>query len=100
MRRSVQIAIAGVFVVLFLYPVASAVPNRTLAIGALGLLFVAVLGLVLKALHSSEEQSGSTWDMIPRWQYDGRHVEMGGATRTEQERAIQEIQEEAQERET
>jgi hypothetical protein len=100
MHHSVRIAVAGILVVIFLAPLATAVSDRTLAIGAIGLLIVAVFALVLNSVQSSEEQSGSTWDLIPRWQYEGRHVEMGGATRTEQERAIQEIQEEAEGQDT
>jgi hypothetical protein len=98
MRRTVRIAVAGIFVVLFLIPFVYALPDRTLAIAAIGLVVVAVFGLVLNAVQSAGERSGSSWDLIPRWQYEGRHVEMGGATRSEQERAIEEIRKEAEDR--
>jgi hypothetical protein len=41
--------------------------------------------------------SGSIWDLIPAWQYDGRHVESGGQTRDEQERALEDVQRQAEE---
>jgi hypothetical protein len=99
MRRRTRIALAGAFVVLFLLPMAVTLPDRTLAIVTIAVLVLAVFGLVLDAVRSTDEGSGSSWDLIPRWQYEGRHVEMGGATRSEQERAIEEIQEAAEERE-
>ena len=34
-------------------------------------------------------------DAVPRWQYAGRHVESGGITRDGQERALEEIKEQA-----
>ncbi|ARS91740.1 hypothetical protein B1756_07990 [Natrarchaeobaculum aegyptiacum] len=40
---------------------------------------------------------GSVWNAIPSWQYEGRHVESGGLTRSEQERALRDIQEQADE---
>ena len=39
----------------------------------------------------------NVWNAIPPWQYDGRHVESGGLTRGEQERALHEIQRQADE---
>ena len=43
------------------------------------------------------DHDGTVWDLIPFWQYEGRHVESGGLARNEQERAIAEVQEEAAE---
>jgi hypothetical protein len=43
--------------------------------------------------------ASTVWDAIPSWQYDGRHVESGGFTLDEQERALDEIQETAAEME-
>ena len=37
------------------------------------------------------------WNAIPSWQYDGRHVESGGLTRSEQESALRDIQRQADE---
>lgn len=44
------------------------------------------------------ENDGQTrsWDIIPNWQYTGRHVETGGMTVDEQERALEEIQTQAE----
>lgn len=43
------------------------------------------------------DRDGSVWNAIPSWQYEGRHVESGGLTRGEQERALRDIQEQAEE---
>ncbi|ELY90688.1 hypothetical protein C483_11526 [Natrialba hulunbeirensis JCM 10989] len=41
--------------------------------------------------------NSSVWDAIPAWQYEGRHVESGGLARSEQEKALQDIQQQAAE---
>ena len=69
----------------------------------LGVAVGGTLALVLIALalwHSSstdDEDDTDVWNAIPSWQYSGRHVESGGLTRDEQERALRDIQEEATE---
>lgn len=86
----------------------TAVVDPLLAGGALVIL--AVLGVVL-LLSSSGSTSGTNgddeggdtdgesdvWDAIPSWQYEGRHVESGGLARGEQEQALQDIQQRADE---
>jgi hypothetical protein len=62
--------------------------------------FAIGLGIVLlwrlsRRQSEDGDSSDSVWHAIPRWQYDGRHVESGGLTRDEQEQALQEMQEEA-----
>ena len=47
---------------------------------------------------SADDGSDSVWNAIPDRQYDGRHAESGGLTRGEQEQAITEIHEEAEQR--
>lgn len=44
------------------------------------------------------DERGSVWDAIPRWQYDGLHVESGGLTRSEQEAALADVERQAAER--
>jgi hypothetical protein len=55
----------------------------------------------LRSRGSSDEEGdgdrGVIWDAIPSWQYRGRHVDSGGATRDEQERALGEVQRHAEE---
>ncbi|SFR33381.1 hypothetical protein [Halogeometricum limi] len=53
----------------------------------------------LRALFATERSGDSVWDAIPRWQYDGRHVESGGLTRSEQEDALADVQRQAEARE-
>lgn len=66
-----------------------------------------LLGLVLAALvvvllyrrrGARDDGDASSWESIPRWQYDGRFAEAGGLTRDEQERAIERVQEDASRR--
>lgn len=67
----------------------------SLVLGGL-LLFAAVAAGVVRYRNGAGERSGgSVWDAIPGWQYTGRHVELGGLTRDEQEQALREVQEEA-----
>ncbi|ADD05607.1 uncharacterized protein Nmag_2037 [Natrialba magadii ATCC 43099] len=44
-----------------------------------------------------DESDSSVWNAIPSWQYEGRHVESGGLARSEQEKALQDIQQQAAE---
>lgn len=43
------------------------------------------------------KDGSDVWNAIPPWQYEGRHVESGGLARGEQERALQDIQRQADE---
>ncbi|NHN58699.1 MULTISPECIES: hypothetical protein [Halorussus] len=44
----------------------------------------------------SGADDGSVWDAIPSWQYTGLHVESGGFTRDEQERALGDVRRRAE----
>lgn len=43
------------------------------------------------------DADGTVWDAIPSWQYTGLHVESGGFTRDEQERALGDVRRQADE---
>ncbi|WP_290811313.1 hypothetical protein [Halovivax sp.] len=45
---------------------------------------------------AEDGESATVWDAIPRWQYGGRHVESGGTSRDEQERALEEVEAQAE----
>lgn len=47
-------------------------------------------------VETTADDRSSVWNAIPPWQYDGRHVESGGTTREEQERAGETIKREAE----
>lgn len=64
---------------------------------AVSVLLAAALALALRS-SAGPDEAGSVWDAIPSWQYAGRHVESGGLTRDEQERALRDVQREAEER--
>ncbi|ELZ30989.1 hypothetical protein C474_11021 [Halogeometricum pallidum JCM 14848] len=51
----------------------------------------------LRAFVSSDRERDSVWNVIPRWQYDGLHVESGGIARGEQEKALDDIERQADE---
>ena len=46
--------------------------------------------------EADAEGDGTVWDAIPSWQYGGLHVESGGTTRDEQERALGDVQRQAE----
>lgn len=60
-------------------------------------LLVAFTTRVRTAEGGDDQPDHSVWDVIPSWQYTGRHVESGGLSREEQERALREVQDEADE---
>lgn len=84
-------------VVLLLAPViaapASLLPPVAAVLAVVGLSVVIYVRVV-----GGDEAGGSVWNAIPRRQYDGRHAESGGLARGEQEAAIEEIQQDAAER--
>jgi len=85
-------------VLLLLAPViaapASLVPPLIAMLAVVGLSIL----LYSRVAGSDDERGGSVWNAIPRRQYDGRHVESGGLARGEQEQALEEIQQDAAER--
>jgi len=85
-------------VLLLLAPVIAAPASLLPPVAAL----LAVVGfsvlLYVRVSSSDDEDGGSVWNAIPRRQYDGRHAESGGLARGEQEAAIEEIQQDAAER--
>ncbi|WP_128478372.1 hypothetical protein [Halorussus pelagicus] len=56
-----------------------------------------LLGWLRFGESSDGDSGGTVWDAIPSWQYRGRHVDSGGVTRDEQERALGEVQRHAEE---
>ncbi|SDM84306.1 hypothetical protein SAMN04487949_2774 [Halogranum gelatinilyticum] len=71
----------------------------TLVVDAVIALLVATAVVARHRDGDSEDDTDdgdSVWDLIPDWQYDGRHVESGGLSRGEQEKALREMQERAE----
>lgn len=93
---------AMVLLVLFLLGGGSLVWITAISYGTLFFVLVGVIisGLVVSRLRSADTDgdSNSVWDAIPSRQYDGRHAESGGLSRGEQEQALQEIQQDAEQR--
>jgi hypothetical protein len=97
--------LTGVAVAVLLLPPVVGVSNLTplplwatpVVVAVVGLL-VAVAVLVRHRDADTDEGRGgdSVWDIIPDWQYDGRHVESGGLSRGEQEKALHDLQERAE----
>lgn len=93
------VLLLGPIVVPLLVPVIDGV-ERLFPLAA-GLSVAVVLAVILywQLTGDSDSDKGSIWNAIPRRQYNGRHAESGGLARDEQEAAIEEIQEQAAERE-
>lgn len=93
------VLLLGPIVVPLLVPVIDGV-ERLFPLAA-GLSVAVVLAVILywQLTGDSDSDKGSIWNTIPRRQYNGRHAESGGLARDEQEAAIEEIQEQAAERE-
>lgn len=78
--------------------------GRPVTLGILALAAVFFLVVVVSGARSQQSEEASdrdadqdVWRMIPDWQYTGRHVESGGLSRDDQERALADIQERAEE---
>lgn len=100
--RSASAGVAVVAVVLVGSSVLarSSVVDPFVAVGTSVVL--AGLGIVLLWRRSSApdgdaDEGSDVWDAIPSWQYEGRHVESGGLARGEQEQALQDVQDRADE---
>jgi hypothetical protein len=51
----------------------------------------------LRAFVASDRERDAVWNLIPSWQYDGRHAESGGIARGEQEKALRDVDRKATE---
>lgn len=93
-RWTVGVALlAGLFAWLFLV---SPLVEFGLPVALAGLLVAGVVIAAIVRQRRESDTAGSTvWDAIPSWQYTGRHVESGGLARDEQERALDDVQQEA-----
>ncbi|MFC7068872.1 hypothetical protein [Halobaculum lipolyticum] len=97
---------AVVLVWVFLCPIVASVAwnvDRRLALAlvatALGGVVALAAGRVRAAVGDAASRGeGDGWSLIPNRQYEGRHAESGGIARGEQERALREIEAEAERR--
>jgi len=101
MRR----AAAVVLVALLVGPIVAAVlwnVDERLGIALAGATIVLIGLLLLGRLRGAtsgrgdgNDDEGDGWSLVPEWQYEGRFAEAGGITRSEQEQALREIDEQA-----
>jgi len=106
MRR----AAAVVLVSLLVGPIVASVlwnVDERLGIGLAGATLALVAVLLLGRLRGAasgrgdgDAGEGDGWALVPEWQYEGRFAEAGGISRGEQERALREIDERAEEERT
>lgn len=97
---------ALVLVWLFLCPIVASVAWNVDERLALVLVATALVGLLALAADrvrtaagdAASRGDGDGWSLIPNRQYEGRHAESGGIARGEQERALREIEEDAERR--
>ena len=94
--RTRQYLVATVLVGSFVVPIFGAilsVAGLTVAQAFAGAAGGWVVAAVLWVRQFGGDDDGDTWAAIPDWQYDGRFAEAGGLTRSEQEEAIEDLQE-------
>lgn len=85
--------LVGLFAWLFLV---SPLVEFGLPVALAGLLVAGVVfAAMLRHRRAADTADSTVWDAIPSWQYTGRHVESGGLARDEQERALEDLQQEA-----
>lgn len=99
-RPAWQKGLVLLVVLLMISPVIGSLAADTISLVVVIIVVVLLAAFVLKARpdEAGDERTGhSVWDVIPSWQYTGRHIESGGLSREEQERALREIQDEAEE---
>ena len=98
MNRVAAFAALSVAVLALAAPLAALLSTGS-AVGFVSVLALALVAAVVARRRWSEtDASGSVWEFVPSWQYGGRHVESGGLTRDEQEQALREIREQAEQR--
>ncbi|AEM57319.1 hypothetical protein HISP_08765 [Haloarcula hispanica N601] len=95
--RKRQFLVGAVVTVFFFGPVVAA------GLSVLGLTVLQSFGVAIGGglalttvwvwKRGGNTDDGSAWDAIPEWQYNGRFAEAGGLTRSEQEAAIEDLQE-------
>ncbi len=69
------------------------------ALAGLVVAALAAVAVLARRRAGPRDPGASVWELVPSWQYEGRHVESGGLTRDEQERAIEAVREQARRRE-
>lgn len=70
-----------------------------LVVSGLALIGILATAIAIKRYRAerSDDRDEGSWSIIPDWQYEGRFVEAGGVTRSEQSEAIEEVQTDADE---
>lgn len=63
---------------------------------AVALVVVVALTAAVVAARRRRPESSDVWEVIPSWQYTGRHAESGGLARDEQEAALTDIEEQVE----
>jgi len=107
--RWLAVGAVAVLIGMSLFARPTSVLDPVTALGVVAVLSVLGIGVLWRRGGTAEGGSadgdkngedgddGDVWNAIPSWQYEGRHVESGGLTRSEQEEAPQEIQQQADE---
>jgi hypothetical protein len=92
MVKLAHIAVSAVLFALLFPTLSAATGNTTVALALSASVSIAILFV-------RKQSGGDAWEAIPRRDYLGRHAELGGLARDEQEGAVEEIHENADETE-
>jgi hypothetical protein len=98
MVRRRSLAVAVIAAVVLLSPVLGVVDVGPGWIVVAAVVALAVGGAVRRDVGDADGGGESVWELVPAWQYTGRHVESGGLARDEQEAALADVEEQARAR--
>jgi hypothetical protein len=97
-RRVYAVVLAVLFLLAPVYTLAPDAGEAALLTG--GAIIFLLIGVYIARGNDDEKEDTDSWKPIPSWQYGGRFAELGGLTRDEQEKAVQEVQRKAEEMDT
>jgi hypothetical protein len=97
MVRHRSLAVVAIAAVVLLSPVLGVVDVGPVWLVVAAVVALAVGGAVRRD-SGNDDGNESIWELVPAWQYTGRHVESGGLARDEQEAALADVEEQARAR--
>jgi hypothetical protein len=101
MVRRWSLAVVVIAAVVLLSPMLGVVdvdPVWVVAAAVVAAVALVVGSAARRDARDADSEGESVWELVPSWQYTGRHVESGGLARDEQEAALADLEEQARAR--